>query len=355
MKSFSLVVSIVIIIHQLSCVTSFDEKRHRAECQMWGKLENRTLPLQNQGHADCSVNAECTGFMCKGQYQKKDIAFGMRVMPCQQPPGVEIYGSAPQFNAKNFSHIFTHKAEYEVPGALLNVSMLPADFVGAKTLMKGLKGRLEVHLEVNHENNTLTLGLTAKACVNSTCLFSKPVFNRTEIPVPECTNKINSNEPKANSACKMSDITACGVNQACQQNDPKSPWGTCTCLSGYSLQADNSCKLNQPEGPPKPKRELVNSPSVKSKGPALSAAPHKRETSKNGTIAAVAVSLMMVLVMIGVGFFVATKTTVGTRLRARLTNTPYGDIAVSDRGQMMGSTTSVGTHNSQTSNPNVFA
>ena len=37
-------------------------------------------------------------------------------MPCQQPPGVEIYGSAPQFNAKNFSHIFTHKAEYEVPG-----------------------------------------------------------------------------------------------------------------------------------------------------------------------------------------------------------------------------------------------
>ena len=70
MKSFSLVVSIVIIIiQQLSCVSSFDEKRHRAECQMWGKLENRTLPLQNQGHADCSVNDECTGFMCKGQYQ----------------------------------------------------------------------------------------------------------------------------------------------------------------------------------------------------------------------------------------------------------------------------------------------
>ena len=69
MKSFSLVVSIVIIIQQLSCVTSFDEKRHRAECQMWGKLENRTLPLQNQGHADCAVNKECTGFMCKGQYQ----------------------------------------------------------------------------------------------------------------------------------------------------------------------------------------------------------------------------------------------------------------------------------------------
>ena len=60
--------------------------------------------------------------------------------------------------------------------------MLPADVVGAKHFIKGLKGRLEVHLQVNRDNNTLTLGLTAKACVNSTCIFSKPVFNRTEIP-----------------------------------------------------------------------------------------------------------------------------------------------------------------------------
>ena len=59
----------VIIIQQILCVTSFDEKRHRAECQMWAKLENRTLPLQNQGQAKCSVNEECTGFMCKGKYQ----------------------------------------------------------------------------------------------------------------------------------------------------------------------------------------------------------------------------------------------------------------------------------------------
>ena len=60
--------------------------------------------------------------------------------------------------------------------------MLPIDVVGATPFMKGLKGRLEVHLKVNHDNNTLTLGLTAKACVNSTCIFNKPVFNRTEIP-----------------------------------------------------------------------------------------------------------------------------------------------------------------------------
>ena len=114
--------------------------------------------------------------------------------------------------------------------------------------------------------------------------------------------------------------------------------------------------MNQPEGPPKPKRELDHSPPAGSKrDPSLSASPRKREVSKSGTIAAVAVSLMMVLIIIGVGFFVMTRTTVGTRLRARLTNTPYGDIIVSDRGQMMGSTTSVGTNNSQQSNRNVFA
>ena len=71
---------------------------------------------------------------------------------------------------------------FSLLGALLNVSMLPVDVVGATPFMKGLKGRLEVHLKVNHDNNTLTLGLTAKACVNSTCIFNKPVFNRTEIP-----------------------------------------------------------------------------------------------------------------------------------------------------------------------------
>ena len=99
----------------------------------------------------------------------------------------------------------------------------------------------------------------------------------------------------------------------------------------------------------------MNPPPVKAERPKLSTSPRRDEASNNGTIAAVAVSLMMVLIMIGVGFFVATKTTVGTRMRARLTNTPYGDITVSDRGQMMGSTTSIGTQNSQATNRNVFA
>ena len=40
----------------------------------------------------------------------------MRVLPCQAVPGVEIHGYAPQFNAKNFSHVFHDKSTYTVPG-----------------------------------------------------------------------------------------------------------------------------------------------------------------------------------------------------------------------------------------------
>ena len=46
-----------------------DHMMHKAECQMWSKLENKTLPLQDQGHANCTTNSQCTGFDCKGIYQ----------------------------------------------------------------------------------------------------------------------------------------------------------------------------------------------------------------------------------------------------------------------------------------------
>ena len=41
----------------------------KAACEMWSKLENKTLPLQNEGHANCTTNDECTGFNCNGIYQ----------------------------------------------------------------------------------------------------------------------------------------------------------------------------------------------------------------------------------------------------------------------------------------------
>ena len=46
-----------------------EDSKKRAECDMWSKLENKTLPLQNQGHANCTTNPDCTGFSCKGIYQ----------------------------------------------------------------------------------------------------------------------------------------------------------------------------------------------------------------------------------------------------------------------------------------------
>ena len=38
--------------------------------------------------------------------------FGMRVLHCQEPPGLELFGHAPQFNANNFSHVFKHGSRY---------------------------------------------------------------------------------------------------------------------------------------------------------------------------------------------------------------------------------------------------
>ena len=40
--------------------------------------------------------------------QGSPVMFGMRVLHCQEPPGLELFGHAPQFNANNFSHVFKH-------------------------------------------------------------------------------------------------------------------------------------------------------------------------------------------------------------------------------------------------------
>lgn len=53
----------------VTMVTGLDEEKQRAECEMWSKVENKVLPLQNQGHANCTTNEECTGFSCIGLYQ----------------------------------------------------------------------------------------------------------------------------------------------------------------------------------------------------------------------------------------------------------------------------------------------
>ena len=46
-----------------------DVSDERAECIMWSHLENKTMPLQDQGHATCKTNKECSGFVCEGQFK----------------------------------------------------------------------------------------------------------------------------------------------------------------------------------------------------------------------------------------------------------------------------------------------
>lgn len=112
------------------------------------------------------------------------------------------------------------------------------------------------------------------------------------------------------------------------------------------------------EGPPRPKKAATSRQSSLKGGVTTSADLEGQEaspegsggstTSNNGgTIVTVAVSLLTVLAVIGSGFFVLTRTRFGTRLRARLTNTPYADIVVNDNnGQMLGSATALDMNNS---------
>ena len=67
-------------------------------------------------------------------------------------------------------------------GAILNSSMLAASAVHPASETAQIKGRLEVHLEMNTDKHEMTMGLFIKACINATCLFRKKVFDATTIP-----------------------------------------------------------------------------------------------------------------------------------------------------------------------------
>ena len=60
--------------------------------------------------------------------------------------------------------------------------MLAASAVHPASETAQIKGRLEVHLEMNTDKHEMTMGLFIKACINATCLFRKKVFDATTIP-----------------------------------------------------------------------------------------------------------------------------------------------------------------------------
>ena len=69
-ENFLLTGSFIFLVTVLSFGHGMDaDMMQKPECQMWAKLENKTLPLQDQGHANCTTNSDCTGFSCKGIYQ----------------------------------------------------------------------------------------------------------------------------------------------------------------------------------------------------------------------------------------------------------------------------------------------
>merc|ERR1719188_2924267 len=109
-----------------------------------------------------------------------------------------------------------------------------------------IQGKLEVTLERNPDGKTMTMGLTAKGCIrNVGCIFSSPVFNHTEIPVPECKAKKTSlpDEISVNTVCSVNDLNVCGRNQVCVQEEEggESGQGLCECLPGFATQDDGSC------------------------------------------------------------------------------------------------------------------
>ncbi len=78
-------------------------------------------------------------------------------------------------------------AIFFLSGELLNISMMQQHHDSSSSVTSAhaqpvIQGKLEVTLERNPDGKTMTMGLTAKGCIQDACIFSSPVFNHTEIP-----------------------------------------------------------------------------------------------------------------------------------------------------------------------------
>ena len=60
---------LAVVVVSLLGAGAEDAEERRAECVMWSHLENKTMPLQDQGHATCRTNDECSGFTCDGHFK----------------------------------------------------------------------------------------------------------------------------------------------------------------------------------------------------------------------------------------------------------------------------------------------
>jgi len=218
----------------------------------------------------------------------------------------------------------------------INISQTIPGFPSLPGAIPGLNIYFVVSMEPNPENHTLKIGLQINACMNTTmmdptglkmlnhtsdemCILKKPIFNNTEIPVPHC-DKTYPAKALVGEICNVNEIGQCGDHQTCTQESAGSQMGRCECLSSFIKKSDRTCiEKGDTILPPQPK----DNPSPQ---------PHVAETeSGSGAVAAGVISILIVIAILGVATVTIHRLRLVPRLRARLTNTPYEDIVISDR------------------------
>jgi hypothetical protein len=102
--------------------------------------------------------------------------------------------------------------------------------------------------------------------------------------------------------------------------------GLCECLSEFEKKPDRTCVS----------RAFIL-PSTSSSSSILSQ-PHQADSGQqSGAIAAGVISALIVIVALCIGLFLAHRHRLLPRLRAKLSNSPYEDIVISDRSQLAAS------------------
>ncbi len=108
--------------------------------------------------------------------------------------------------------------------------------------------------------------------------------------------------------------------------------GLCECLSEFEKKPDRTCVS----------RAFVL-PSTSS----ILSQPHQADSGQQsgGAIAAGVISALIVIVALCIGLFLAHRHRLLPRLRAKLSNSPYEDIVISDRSQLAASSAAGRNHN----------
>jgi len=151
--------------------------------------------------------------------------------------------------------------------------------------------------------------------------MKKPLISDAVIPVPHCTKKYPA-KAIVGDICDVTDLYNCGDHMTCIQQMEDDNTGVCECLSEYRMNPDKTC------GPGLPKNARV---PRKTKLP--ESAPRTSEETGGGTGLAVGiVSVLLMLVVICAGVYIAHRHRLVPRLRAKMRNTPYEDIIIEDTG-----------------------